>query len=500
MKKLYSALILVFMIVAVVLTGCSGATLSYPNTAEVVIGNGGIAAIKGDYLYYVNGYVDASLFADIRHDNVFGKEVRGAIYKTKLVGNTSQTIQKDEDGFLVETQVVVPQVVGFSNGGFYIIGDYLYYLTPLMEEDGKTTELKTGFLEVCRIKLDGTGKERVYKTNNAITNVNWAVYHMNDKPVVVMLDGTNLVSITMNGKKKDTKTMATNVTGVTLLQQSNYQHGKDDLKQHEQYVYYTRDVVGDDNMSPDTINLISKVKIGTNDKELIKQEVGIEYQLASFKNDKLYYSKKHYYANNPTQPEMYMHDILSNKEELIALSGFSKDISNFAVLDEEYNRDGLKVVTVDENNVMRFVQAGGTSFNIIYRGEANFDIITIKNNLVYIQQNGQVYRLNINGDATQEAVQITNSEVEYYASNASLIDIDGSRMFIFASYQGENETNNYYLNIIENISKHNVQEGDMVSKFVGKFKDGECPPKPEEPEIDEDDDQSEQPEKQPWII
>lgn len=483
------------MVCAIILTGCKGATLSYPETNATVIGNGGIAAIKDDYLYYVNGYVDASLFSSIRKDNVYGKEVRGAIFKTRLVNGK---IQKDEDGFLKETKVVVPQVVGFDNGGFYIIGDYLYYLTPLMEEDGKTTLLKTGYLEVCRIKLDGTGKERVYKTNNAIENVNWSVYNVEGKDVVIMLDGENLVSITMSGKNKNAKTMATNVISVSLLHQSNYTHGQDSLKPYEQYIYYTRPIVDSDKRPSTAKNALCKVKIGSSEEIVIEYGDTHEYKIEAIKNGNLYYSKITYTGVVTSgHPELFMRNIKvdSSNEVRVAKTGYK----NIAVLNDNENIDGLKVITVDENNVIRRVQNNGDISEVIFRANDSFSIVAIRNTYLYIQQEGQIYRLDIYGNANQEPVRITDSEVTYYTTKNSLIDIDGSRLFIFASYTGENGTSNHYLNIIETINKRNIQDGDMISKFVGKFKNGECPTKPEEEEVEENED-GETPEKQPWIV
>ncbi len=494
-KKFYSTLILVFMVCAIILTGCKGATLSFPETNTAVIGNGGIAVIKDDYLYYVNGYVDASLFSDIRKDNIYGNEVRGAIFKTRLLNNK---IQKDEDGFLKETQVVVPQVVGFNNGGFYIIGDYLYYLTPLMEEDGATTLLKTGFLEVCRIKLDGTGKERVYKTNNAIENVTWSVYNMDGKDVVVMLDGKNLVSITVSGKDKNTVTMATDVTTVSLLQQSNYIHGQDSLKPYEQYVYYTRDITESDNR-PTAKNALCSVKIGSNTRTVLEYGDNEEYKIETLNNGKLYYSKTIYIGSTAGHPELFMRDTKTTikTEVQVSKSGYT----NIAVLngEENTNSDGLKVVTVDSSNVIRRVQANGSVSEVIYRATSSISIVGIKNTYLYIQQNGHIYRLDIYGEATQELIQLTNNDITYYASKNSLIDIDGSRLFIFAKYNGDNGISNYYLNVVETINKIEVADGDMISKFVGKFKSGECPPKPEEIEEEENEDGT-IPEKEPWII
>ena len=59
---------------------------------------------------------------DPRYDNKQGKVNHSAIYRTKL---SDGQIVKDEEGFLEKSERVVSRVVGFKNGGFFIIDDYI---------------------------------------------------------------------------------------------------------------------------------------------------------------------------------------------------------------------------------------------------------------------------------------------------------------------------------------------------------------------------------------
>ena len=88
-----------------------------------------------------------------------------------------------------------------NSGGFYIIGDYLYYTTPLMELSYPEKKLQNDKMEICRIKLDGTGNERLTTTKNANSTFNWGVYVVDGGTFVVFLDGTNLVSVNAENKK-----------------------------------------------------------------------------------------------------------------------------------------------------------------------------------------------------------------------------------------------------------------------------------------------------------
>ena len=88
-KKLLSLVIMCFMAVSILFAGCTPKGLTdNPATDANVISNGGMTVVKGDYLYYVNGYIDeTSLTTD---DNKSGKVEHAGIYRTKLVDGKIQ--------------------------------------------------------------------------------------------------------------------------------------------------------------------------------------------------------------------------------------------------------------------------------------------------------------------------------------------------------------------------------------------------------------------------
>ena len=61
-----------------------------PNADDVVYGNGGLTVQKGDYLYFVNGYIDTS---SVGETNNYGDIDQSAIYRVKLTdGNKALNI------------------------------------------------------------------------------------------------------------------------------------------------------------------------------------------------------------------------------------------------------------------------------------------------------------------------------------------------------------------------------------------------------------------------
>lgn len=497
MKKFYLSLLLVFICSAIVLSGCGTTTLPKSQINAATIGNGGMAVVKDGYLYYANGYVDVNEYTSI-NDNKFGREVRGAIYKTKLDSNHG--IQKDEDGFLKNTEVVVPHVVGFDHGGFFIIGEYIYYLTPLMEEDGKTTELLKGHIEVCRVKMDGTKQERVYKTKNPLDEAMWAVYNVDGKPVVVIVDGKDLKAITIDGKKKSEQTLAKDMTSLSLIKQPNYKHDTDALKTYEKNIYYTRDATSIDE-NPNAKNLLCSVHITSGKETVLESDNDKHYTMIENKNGYIYYARSEYAGSESLSNILHMRDITrpNQKETAITVAGQGQSFREVLVIDKDHNQNGNKIIIEGNSNTLIRVEQNGYHSQLLYKSDSSFTLVSTRGSYVYIEKEGQIFRLNaLETHENQTPVQLTDSEKTYYTNSLPLIDIDGYRLFVFANYMGENEESNFYLNIVENISSSTSNE--FVSKFVGKFKDGECPEKPTN--VDEDGNEIEDDEQNdlPWII
>ena len=164
MKKFILSFIMIICACTFVFAGCGGnkGLTDNPATNANITGNGGYAIRKGDYLYYVNGFVDnyTTELDDYKKDNVRGKVVYGAIYRTKLTNNS---FVKDEKGFLEKSECVVSKVVGYDQGGFYIVGDYIYYATPYMNVDANGVIQNTR-ISFNRINIDGTGNKEFYIT------------------------------------------------------------------------------------------------------------------------------------------------------------------------------------------------------------------------------------------------------------------------------------------------------------------------------------------------
>ena len=156
MKKISIILIICLAVcLGALFTACSPSfgpvgTTEYKDSP--VVNNGGLVVQQGGYIYYVNG-MDATSNITKPEDNAFGKaSVKGSIMKSKI----------DAEGNLSETAVVVPKMfyTSASNGGFYIYGEWIYYMSPNTKTDNKSNVLNTQSV-AFRTKIDGTKTQEI---------------------------------------------------------------------------------------------------------------------------------------------------------------------------------------------------------------------------------------------------------------------------------------------------------------------------------------------------
>ena len=283
MKKKITAVLAALVISVMMFAGCS-ANFSKVKIRDdfkqdynyVVRSNGGNAVQYGDYIYFINGtrgYEDTD-----GKNNVFGKVVKGALYKAKLIGkkdgrefesdfdaNTglnfvshegkvhSYLEEEDEDEEtvdIVDVQVIAPKVIGtsgYKNGGIFIYDDYVYYASPnnTKNKQGTVQVSKTDFF---RTKLDGSKTQLIFTTEEDAADKPYAFYKQGDSVYLVCYYGTKIVSVKMTGDKKPEGAMvlADNATSVLFPTRDVYDSENNVTNDPEDFIYYTRDVSADD--------------------------------------------------------------------------------------------------------------------------------------------------------------------------------------------------------------------------------------------------------------
>ncbi|MDR1906565.1 MAG: DUF5050 domain-containing protein [Clostridiales bacterium] len=217
-KRLYK--IIFAALIAVMIFSLASCITKIPggDSSADVIGNGSLVVQQGEYIYFVNG--KTTLTADNKSGNV----VKGAIMRSKI----------DSDGNIVGgLETIIPQAffTDYADGGLYIFGEWIYYVTPNPSKDKNGNVLSSQTL-VMRTKIDGT------KTKKIATIKSASVKYKVTENYFIYLDGTDLKAIDL---KKNNFKITTVDTGVAnfLVPKAPY-YSKNGFPDIWNYVVYTK--------------------------------------------------------------------------------------------------------------------------------------------------------------------------------------------------------------------------------------------------------------------
>ena len=458
MKKFIYSLIAILICCTCVLSACGGAKglPDNPPTNAPISGNGGYAVVKGDYLYYTNGFVEnyTSTYNNT-HSNDFGNTTFGAIYRTKLVNGE---VQYNEDGTLVKTELVVPKLVGYEKGGFYIFGDYIYYATPHMEKQ-KDGTLRNDLVDFNRIKIDGTdNKEKLYVSATSVTNDNWRMYSANGNVYIVVAEtadgNTTLKSIAINAKgKASARVLASNVTSYALYEGTV---DSDSVK----YVYYTKAKTSGQGNILNKVNFVNGAVVELNNAT----NNTTEFTILAYRNHKIYFSAV-IPVGGVTKTELsYISvdvEFSLNSATKFAYSTYDE----YVVAD--YNSD---IVVVRNSSSLAIVKVCGEECeNTI--SDVNKLIGFVGDELYYLNSSSKLMKVQVTTDTAQafDAVQAYENEKTAYTEK---FDVNGNNAYIFVEYTSASGATHYYLNKISGND----------ARFVGLFVSNHAPEKIEDSE------------------
>ena len=460
-KKLLSLILILFLSVSVFLTGCKEVVLEdNPATGANVISNGGMSVVKGDYLYFVNGYVDETSLSD--KDNKMGEVEKSAIYRTKLVNGE---IVKDKDGFVEKTERVVSKVVGFSNGGFYIIDDYIYYATPYMNYN-QSGVLQTSRVEFHRININGSEKSdtKLYTTSVSEQNLDWTMYKVNGTVYLLTYCDGKIISV--NASNGNVVAEIANSSSYAFAYETNYSTSKSRDSELAKYVYFTRAVEPADNAGVNVKgNVICKFDVTNGEVKPLNVIDDYTYTITGTLGDSLYYTK----ANSKYNGEAILYrkpvsDSWSKVSEIEMSAGAA--YTNYYLCPFGDNM----VIATDDNGTY-VIEAGIRTV----LSSTKYNILGIYGSYVYYtsgEENTTLARFNLNDRNSLSGGQITTenastSDKSQKLDNKNFIDFDNQRVYVFAEYTAENSDKNYYLNYINETTRD--------ERFVGKFESNDIP-------------------------
>lgn len=481
MKKTFLLIFAMLLVTSFVLIGCSknsDGLKNNPAISEAVVNNGGISVQKGDYLYFINGfYSSGSLKAG---QNYWGDFKQGAIYRTKLNGNNS--VGYNADGFLTNVDLVVPKLVGYENGAFYIYGDYIYYTSPTNEKNSSGGDLTT-LTDYFRVKINGTENTKLYTSKTAnLTANDWSVYVLENTHYLVVKDGSNLISVKASGKVEKPVTMAQDITSTAFLNYDKFYGNKRDVvDKYNNYIYFTRNLNEDEKKTFTSGNVLARVKINTSQEERIYlPDNTTSYTMVQIKNNSIYYNKSGgqlLESGAVYRNQLQANGNFSTTDTQLTYISYDK----LFILDNETNSPNNHYLVAYTSNSNMLELINGSTIKTLL----NKSVTILKmydNKLLYLDSTDSKLKIIDVRAATITEVTVPTNDKTIKTDATNLIDFDGITTYFFAAYTGEKTgTDHYYLN------RTNLNTYEPKSQFIGDFVSDHIPAKPDNTDKPEDE-------------
>ncbi|MFQ6752080.1 MAG: hypothetical protein ACLRFL_00750 [Clostridia bacterium] len=234
MKK-FTKLLICFMLClfGVFISACDNRTpeekaFTYPKKSDQVYGNGGMAVRKGNYVYFVNGYMGVD-----DEDHKQGKSVtHGSLMLMKL--DADGNVVTDENGLLDDDYYISmsSKLCGYEATNLFISGNYLYFTSPCQENkggQGASGDNKTWakeYVEFYRIKLDKTSSvEEIYQSKISYKNFEFKYYEQDGEVFVLAYENSTRENSTKSNtlirikcSNKSATELETGITSVIMAE------------------------------------------------------------------------------------------------------------------------------------------------------------------------------------------------------------------------------------------------------------------------------------------
>lgn len=443
MKKIITfTLCLLLCVVTLGLSGCGGSKKETVDTSVASNGNGGMVVSRGDYVYFVNGYLSYETYTK---DNLSKKFNVGGLYRAKL--NSYGEFNYDENGSVEDAERISGNLVGFENTSLYVFGNYIYYTTPVTEVN-KKGELQTNKIQINRVKIDGGKAQCVYQSKVEASKFDFEFYYADGSVYLLINEDGTLKRIECFGKFSVDK-IAEDVTSVALHRDTDNVFEGDAYKN----IFYTK-------TNDDSEIEIYNYNILNNKNEYKKVTDYATCELIDYKFGHLYYKASR--SAQPSYSYVYRMDatesaITSLAEEQITKTEYDK----FYFLDNETS--GYIAQTSDKTYYLTYNAGGECEATPI--ADKKLEIMEIRNNYIYYKDSNTIKRINcyefkVSGDKTEETI-IELENIQSYS-----YDIDADNIYVYAT-KGENT----YLYSIE---VGNMIDGeDVEAKLLGVYADSD---------------------------
>lgn len=425
MKKFTKIIIcLVLCVVSLTLVACKDSSKNkknyvYPTSSDAVSGNDGLAVQCGSYIYFVNGMKTVESMSNKKDTYTVG-----SLMVMKLDSN-GQVIRDEDELAKDETYTTMcERLCGFESTGLFINGDYLYFTTPCLEDEGENAnkqEWAKERVEFYRIKLDAsTEPERVYQASVSYKDLKFTYYDVDGNTLILVYEqneskdekGTNVL-VRVNANAKESAVISANVTSVTMdADYANICYVKNENSKYDLFGY----------------NLSSNVSTDS------KYTSSSTFTVLKSANNNVFISDGS--------------DLYVSAYDLCDFSGL-QTISNISKYGEAMyvSNDGEYFIGVKDAKIEIFL-ADGTETNakVTISDAESLTVIGLENGMMYLVDNSNnVYALSYydaleNGDAGLVKIANVESLVKTY------FDIDDNYVYFYKTVDGTDYLHRLALN------------------------------------------------------
>lgn len=411
-----------------------------PSNTDVVIGNGTSAVVYGDYVYYVNGYTS---YESVGDTNVYGKVEYAAVYRTKLVDGKVVENDKeyDEDGNEIfdktqgikNTGRLVSKVCGYEKTQLYIFGNYLYYTTP-GNQVSKNGTIESDHIDFCRIKIDGhTRSEKLFTSEDTITNIQYFMYSYNDKAYLVVKDGSVLKIGECTNNNFKLNALDSKDYVVSSVASTSYSRSTDTLFDLDGAVYFT---YTNDNITKG--NVVAKYDLNSKAITTVSPVKDSTYSLLKSVGGRLYYTKQSIIAPGDSNAYLYYNDLnggFVSGEHQLAYSSFTTE--NIT----PYKADKIGAYINNGTNVYQF-NADGTKPQVV---EGSATVVAQMGNYLFYTLDNSLYRKNILTDDDAETIVALASN----DAVTNTLTVVSSHQILYLKEYTNSQGTSYYMHYID---------------------------------------------------
>lgn len=455
--KIFVCLILMIFMFALAACGKSdNDNFTYPSSQLQTYGNGGLAVQKGDYLYFVNGFMASD---DMSSQNA--SYTVGALMIAKL--DSSGNLILNEDKLLDDEyyRTMSDKLTGFEATGLYIFGNYLYFTSPCQENESGDEVWAKNRVDFYRIKLDKSSKvERLYQTEVAHASLEYEYYVDGNNVYLLVyeketnLDHSDITNrlLRIDANSKDVDTIATNVSSVVMPESSS-----EFINNAYEKIFYVED------NEDESKYILNKYNIATNSST--------SYKTASESMSAMFVTNNYIYITDNTNSRSIM-----MRSNFITNSTFeySGPIETSIYTSLTMTPEGNCIVAVTNNTIEFFINGdeNPSPRTIVDNGEDVTEITIIgyaNGNIVYYDNNTAIkmvsYANFIAGSDAEIVTIATLSEI-----NTDYFDLDNDYVYFYKTVGSHS-----YLHRLAINNNH-----DETEEMVGVYLEDDIPEDSEE--------------------